>query len=249
MAGATRPSREPRGLRGLRVYTSLDLRPYVSTSHPSQLQIYYQTTLYLVAFLPTIASTVYLWPIFVWLHRVWTKRREGEAADALPLRRRESGERAVALAAFSLVSWVLVEIPVAVRIHSLYDRPTVGLWAHLIIRPLLAGLIAAVAVFFAAEYICRRHAWPTLLAATRIEGNPRLWKIRVCHRLLLLWGAISFLPLSAVALITFIRMDRPDLPGDPLLLRVMLVIIFIASSAALGGAWLAWIVSAPWADP
>lgn len=227
----------------LRVYSSLDLRPYVSASHPSQLQIYHQMTLYLVALLPTTASMIYLWPILAWLQRVWTKRPEGEAADALPLNVERAANAPAALAAFSLVSWVLVEILVSVRIQAFYDRLTLSMWAHIIIRPLLAGLIAAVAVFFAAEYVCRRHAWPTLLAATRIMGNPRLWKIRVCHRLLLLWLAISFLPLGAVALITFIRMDRPDLPADPLLLRVMLVIIFIAASAALGGGALAWLVA------
>lgn len=227
----------------LRVYTSLDLRPYISTNHPSQLQIYRHMTLYLVALLPTAASVVYLWPIFVWLRQIWTNRPKGEAAGALPLNIERAANAPAALAAFSLVSWVLVEIPVSVRIQTFPDQPTLGTWAHIIIRPLLAGLIAAVAVFFAAEYVCRRHAWPTLLASTRIEGNPRLWKMRVIHRLLLLWLAISFLPLSAVALITFIRMDRPDLPGDPLLLRVMLVIIFIAASAALGGAALAWLVA------
>jgi class 3 adenylate cyclase/HAMP domain-containing protein len=44
-------------------------------------------------------------------------------------------------------------------------------------------------------------------------------------------------------MIAFIRMDRPDLAADPLLLRVMWVIIFIAVSAALGGAALAWLLA------
>ncbi len=227
----------------LRVYTSLNVRPYVSTADPPWHQIYQQIALYLIVLLPTTASAVYLWPIFVWLRRNRTNFPEGEATDALPRTVERAANAPAALAAFSFVGWILVEVPVFVRIHAFYDRLSLGMWAHFIIRPLLAGLIAAVAVFFAAEYVCRRHAWPTLLAITRIEGNPRLWKIRVSHRLLLLWGAISFLPLSAVVMIAFIGMDRPDLPGDSLLLRVMFVIMFIAVSAALGGAALAWLVA------
>jgi class 3 adenylate cyclase/HAMP domain-containing protein len=227
----------------LSVYSALNLRPYVSSGEPPQFQIYHHITLYLIALLPTTASTVYLWPVFVWLRRAWTKGHGGEAADAPSLTAARAANAPAALAAFSFVSWILVEVQVVGRIHAFYDRLTLGMWAHFIIRPLLAGLIAAVAVFFAAEYVCRRHAWPTLLATTRIEGNPRLWKIRVSHRLLLLWGAISFLPLSAVVMIAFIGMDRPDLPGDSLLLRIMFVIMFIAVSAALGGAALAWLVA------
>jgi hypothetical protein len=131
----------------------------------------------------------------------------------------------------------------------MFEEITLGMWAHFVVRPLLAGLIAAAAVFFMAEFICRTRAWPALFGNTQIEGNQRLWKIRVVHRLLLLWLAISFLPLSAVALTAFIRMDTVDLAADPLLFRVMLVIVIIGTSAALGGAVLAWLLSRSISQP
>jgi len=105
------------------------------------------------------------------------------------------------------------------------------------------GLIAAVAVFFVSEYVCRRHAWPALLATVPIAGNPGIWRIRLAHRLLLLWLAIGFLPLSAVALTASMRLDGFEPAAHPLLLRVVSVVIFIAASAALGGAGLAWLLA------
>ncbi|MBI2131210.1 MAG: HAMP domain-containing protein [Candidatus Tectomicrobia bacterium] len=120
---------------------------------------------------------------------------------------------------------------------------------HFFVRPLLAGLIVATAVFFATEHICRTHAWPILLEGMPIEGNPRLWKIRVGHRLFLLWMAISFLPLSAVALTAFIRLEALDPAGASQHQLVMVVIIFIGASAALGGAWLAWLLSRAMSRP
>ncbi len=68
----------------LSVYSALNLRPYVSSGEPPRFQIYHHITLYLIALLPTTASAVYLWPIFVWLRRVWTKGHGGEAAEASP---------------------------------------------------------------------------------------------------------------------------------------------------------------------
>jgi hypothetical protein len=87
------------------------------------------------------------------------------------------------------------------------------------------------------------HVWPALLASTRIAGNPRLWRVRVSHRLLGLWLAISALPLSAVALTTSTRVAGLDLATHPVLGRLVSVILLIAASAAVGGAWLAWLVS------
>ena len=85
-----------------------------------------------------------------------------------------------------------------------------GLAAHFVLRPLLAGLIVATAMFFASEYICRAYVWPALLAGTRIAGNPRLWRARVSHRLLVFWLAISALPLGVVALTTYTRVAGAD---------------------------------------
>ena len=227
----------------LMAYSSLNLRPYVPTVAGSRPQLYHQATLSLTVLLPTAASVVYLWPILRWLRRVWTKRRATEAAQISVAIVDRTANAPIALASISLLSWVLTAILVLVRLHTSLERITLGLWAHFIARPLLAGLIAAVTVFFVAEYVCRTHAWPTLLAATRIEGNSRLWKIRVTHRFLLLWLAISFLPLSVVAVTAVIRMDNLDVAGDPALGRLMSVIMLIAASAALGGAALAWLLS------
>jgi class 3 adenylate cyclase/HAMP domain-containing protein len=141
------------------------------------------------------------------------------------------------------VSWILVEVLVLLRLHTFSAGLSLGTSAHFIVRPLLAGLIAAVAVFFVSEYVCRTHAWPALLATVPITGNAGVWRIRLAHRLLLLWLAIGFLPLSAVALTASMRMVGFDQAPDPVLVRVVSVVIFIAASAALGGAGLAWLLA------
>jgi len=46
-----------------------------------------------------------------------------------------------------------------------------------------------------------------------------------------------------VALTAFLRMDSLDLVADPVLVRIMSVIILMAASAALGGGALAWLLS------
>lgn len=149
----------------------------------------------------------------------------------------------VTLAGICLASWVLVDVLVLVRLRTIPVELTAGMSAHFIVRPLLAGLIATVAVFFASEYVCRTHVWPALLARVPIEGNRDIWRVRVTHRLLLLWLAIGFLPLSAVTLTALMRIDGLDGAADPLLLRLVSVVIFIAASAALGGAGLAWLLA------
>jgi len=118
-----------------------------------------------------------------------------------------------------------------------------------VIRPVLAGLIAAAAALFGAEYLCRTHVWPALLVSTRIAGNSRLWRVRVSHRLLGLWLAVGALPLAAVALTTFTRVADLDLGAHPVLGRLVSVIGLIALSAVVGGAWLAWMVSRSVAGP
>ena len=55
--------------------------------------------------------------------------------------------------------------------------------------------------------------------------------------------AICLLPLSAVVFTALIRMDRLTAANDPILNRVILVIVLIGASAVLGGAWLAWAVA------
>ena len=193
--------------------------------------------------LPTAATTVYLWPVFAWLRRLRAKRPEDEAIHAPPAAVVRAGNAPVNLAAFCLLTWVLVNILLFFRVWTIFSQITIGMGMHFFILPLLAGLIAAASVYFLAEYICRTYAWPALFVNTPIEGNPQLWKVRVVHRLFLQMIAISFLPLSAVTFTALIRMDRLDAAADPILFRVIMVIILIGVSAALGGAWLAWLVA------
>jgi len=230
-------------------YSSLNLRPDISTVRTFQAHTYYQWTLAVAAGAPTVAAVVFLWRPLMWLRR----RRSDRAGDAVPdvpvtiaLR---AANAPLALAAFSLLGWLLVTGLAVVRALVSIQDISLGLAAHVVLRPALAGLIAGAASFFGAEHLCRAHVWPALLATTRIAGNPRLWRVHVSHRLLGLWLAISVLPLSAVALTTFTRVAGLDLAAHPLLGRLVSVVVLIAASAAVGGAWLAWMVSRSVARP
>jgi class 3 adenylate cyclase/HAMP domain-containing protein len=191
---------------------------------------------------PTVASLVLLRPVLRWVRR---SRRPGEVPgddipDAIALR---AANAPIALALFSLLGWLVVAGLALVRPVAGAPEIAAGLRVHLVLRPILAGFIAGAATFFAAEYLCRTHVWPVLLARTRIAANPRLWRVRVSHRLTALWLAISVLPLGAVGLTTVTRVAGVDLAADPALARLVSVVLLIAASAAVGGAWLAWLVS------
>ena len=227
----------------LMMYSSLNLRPDLPASAAAHPGTYHRATLYLAFLLPTAASTVYLWPVSRWLRTVWMNRTEDGSVEVPAAIGRRAANAPVALAAFSLVSWILVAALVVLRLRTISAELTPGLLAHFIIRPLLAGLVAAVAVFFVSEYVCRTRAWPVLLARVPIEGNPDIWRIRLTHRLLLLWLAIGFLPLSAVALTASMRIAGLDGGADSGVARVVSVVIFISGSAALGGAGLAWLLA------
>ncbi len=230
-------------------YSSLNLRPDISTAPTLQPQAYHQWTVFLAILAPAVASLVLLWPTLSWL-RGRRSDGVGDAPRDVPAAIAQRAAHApLALAAFSLLGWVFVTGLAVVRSLASVHDISLGLAVHLVVRPVLAGLIAGSATFFAAEYLCRTHVWPTLLASTRIAGNPRLWRVRVSHRLLGLWLAISVLPLSAVALTTFTRMAGLDLATHPLLGRLVSVILLIAASAAAGGAWLAWLVARSVARP
>jgi class 3 adenylate cyclase/HAMP domain-containing protein len=227
----------------LMTYSSLNLRPDLPASASAHAETYHRATLYLTFLLPTAATSIYLWPVSRWLSAVWRRRTNDSTVDVPAAVVRRVSNAPVSLAAFSLMSWMLVDVLVVLRLRTIPAALTIGLAAHFILRPLLAGLIAAVAVFFASEYVCRTHAWPVLLTAAPIAGNRGIWRVRLAHRLLLLWLAIGFLPLSAVALTASMRLDGLDASRDPLLLRVVSVVIFIAATAALGGAGLAWLLA------
>lgn len=224
----------------LRLYSYLNVRPFAPPHDQSLFQTYRQMTFALTFFLPVAASLVYLWPVFVWLRRLGHEDHRGDAPETVVTR---AVNAPISLAAFTLFTWILVDILLLFRVQMVFDQITLGTQVHLIIRPLLAGLIASTAVFFLTENICRAHAWPIMLANTQIEGNPRLWKIRVAHRLFLLWFAISFLPLSTAALTAFMRLDTLHPTADPLHSLFMYAIILIGASAALGGAGLAWLLA------
>jgi class 3 adenylate cyclase/HAMP domain-containing protein len=225
-------------------YSSLNLLPDLPTTETAGAQIYHvRIASVVIVVFPTMASVIFLWPVLRWFRRRGGLQRGG-LVDALPSRVAERGLNApIALAAFSLLSWLLVGALALVR--SVINLPEIplGVRAHLVIRPLFAGLIAGGMIFFTAGGLCRTHVWPVVLARTRIAGNLRLWRYRVSQRLFALWLLISFLPLSIVTLTAFAQMDGGGLPVDPRLGRLVPVILLIASSAAVGGAWLAWIVS------
>ncbi len=232
------------GVVGLLItYSIIGLKPVIPPHDPSQLSYFQSFTFVFAVLLPTIASTVYLWPVFAWLRQLRAKRPEDEAIHAPPAAVVRGGNAPVSLAAFCLLTWVLVDILLLFRVWTIFSQITIGMGMHFFILPLLAGLISAASVYFLVEYICRTYAWPLLFMNTPMQGNPQLWKIRVVHRLFLQMIAISFLPLSAVTFTALIRMDRLAEAADPILFRVIMVIILIGVSAALGGAWLAWLVA------
>jgi class 3 adenylate cyclase/HAMP domain-containing protein len=218
-------------------YSHLNLFPDLPAPVQSALQPHRHVRFYLTFLVPTIASVIYLWPCLVTVGGVAARAPD----RALPGTGLERAANAPAvLAMLSFLTWLGVAFLAALRLPSLLAPVTPGLWAHFVIRPLLAGLIAAAAVFFAADYVCRTHVWPALFATTPVVGNPRLWKIRVTHRILLLWLVISFVPLSAAALTAFTRLDEPDPTAH---VRVISTVVLIGASASVGGAWLAWLMA------
>lgn len=220
-------------------YSRFNLRPFLPAHETTTLQpIWIFSALTFI--LPTVLTVYFTWPIYDWI------RRSGSLADR-PAPPPRIVDRAAnipfSLGMFCLISWLLLDIMVFVRIFGVFSELTAGMLLHFIIRPLLAGLIASTALTFVSEYICRTHIWPVLFADTRVQEKERAWKIRVAHRLFLLWMAISFLPLSVVAFTAFLRMESFHEASDPVLFRVMVAIILIASTSAIGGAWMAWLVS------
>lgn len=227
------------GVGLVRVYTLLNLRPFVPGQDAGLLQ---QAPWYTLpstwVLLSTAASIAYLWPLF---------RSLGASAPAPAVAPPGSVMRRAlnapgALGLFCLLGWLVMTVAVAFNVPRLFSEPSVGTWAHFVVRPVLAGLISGVSVYFGAEYLCRRRLWPGLLATAGERDLPAP-RIRLAHRHLLLWLAISFLPLGVIALIAVARTEVAGARGDPLLVRVMAAIAFVAASAAVGGAGLAWLMA------
>ncbi len=223
-------------------YSSLNLWPDISVARMPETQTHARWILVLAPLAvlgPTAASVVLLWPILNW----WSERGTA-AADDVPVRiARRAANLPLALAASSLLAWLVVTTLAVFQTLTSGPSVPLALGLHIVLRPILAGLIAGVATFFGAEYVCRTHAWPRLLAHTQIVGTARLWRVRVSHRLVALWLALSVLPLTAVVLTTATQVASLDLAMHPLLGRVVSVVFLISISAAVGGAWLAWFVS------
>ena len=223
-------------------YSRFNLRPFLPPHETTSLQPLWLFLL-ITFFIPTSLSTWYLRPIYRWLReRRLSRPDEPETSPPRPLVER-AANIPVLMGALCLGSWALLDIMVLVRITWIFPELTAGLVLHFFIRPLLAGLIASTAVTFLSEHLCRTHLWPIFFAGAQLQENARLYRFKVGHRLFLLWLAISFLPLSAAAFTAAIRMESLQTAADPLLLRVIMAIILIATSAAVGGAWLAWLVS------
>ena len=230
-------------------YSFLNLLPDMPATHEIRPQTYIQWAAALAVLAPTAASLVFLWPVFAWLRRRNAGQGSGAGGEIPAAIAERAANAPLALAAVSLLGWLLVTGHVVARATTGGLEIPFGHTAHFISRPVLAGLIAALATFFAADYLCRAQVWPALLASTTIAGNRRLWRVRVGHRLLALWLIISALPLAAVAVTTFTRLAGADLAADPMLERLAYVVLLIAVSAALGGAWIAWLVSRSIARP
>ncbi len=221
-------------------YSHLNLRPFLPPL--------VETTLWpiwlflIITFLvSTVLSALSLKPLWAWLRG---PRSPGAPLPPPPQATVERGANLPFLSGIlCLGSWLVLDIMVFVRIQMIFTEVTPGMVLHIVIRPLLAGLIASTAVVFASEYLCRAHLWPVLFANARVQENERLFKFRVAHRFFLLWAAISFLPLSSVAFTAYLRIESFQSASDPVLWRVMVAIILISASAAIGGAWLAWLVS------
>lgn len=223
----------------LRAYSSLNLWTDIASVPGLQSQAHSMLLAALLAVVaPAGASAALLWPILGWLRREAAAGRDVPAAVA-----ERAANVPLQLAVLSLLGWLLVTAHAVFRYVSDIDVIPPALGAHLIVRPLLAGLVAASATFFAADYVCRRRVWPYLLAGTRISGNARLWRVRVSHRLLVLWLAIGFFPLAATALTSLAGVVGLDLSTHPALGRLVSTVLLIAASACAAGAWLAWLVA------
>jgi class 3 adenylate cyclase/HAMP domain-containing protein len=228
----------------LYVYSHLNLRPFLP-AHET-VRIFGQPMVLFVALLlllPALATIIFLRPVFLWLNR------EDSNAAVPPTVVKRAANAPVALGIFTAGVWTLIGIVTLLGVRLTLSELTPGLWVHFFVRPILTGLIATTGVYFAVELICRRQVWPAVFANTRVTAEPGIWKIRLLHRLIMFWATISFLPLSSVALIAYLRLEVIAGSVDQGHSRVMYAIILIGFSAALGGAWLTWVIARTMVDP
>ena len=222
-------------------YGSLNLRPDMPGAVPWEVaRRFMMIPAALVILLPAAVSALYLRPILGWVRRREVHGTAGDVPVAVAVR---ATDAPLALALFSLLAWALVTGFAAVRMLTLVPPSRLGLGIHMVVRPVLAGFVAGAATFFVADSVCRSHVWPTVLAGVPVVGHGRLRRIPVSHRLLALWLAISVVPLGVVTLTTSISVIGLDPALHAPIVRVAAVVLLVSASAAVGGAWLAWLVS------
>jgi class 3 adenylate cyclase len=228
----------------LYAYTHLNLRPFLPVHDTAtilgQPMVAYIALLFL---LPTAASLIFLWPVFLWT------AGGGPSADIPPRVAKRAANAPVTLGIFTAAVWALIGVVTLLRARFTLSQLTPGLWAHFFVRPILTGLIATTGVYFAVEFICRWKLWPAIFANRPVTGDPGIWRIGLLHRLIMFWATIGFLPLSVLALIAYMRLEAIAAFADPIHTTVMYAIMLIGLSAALGGACLAWILARTMVDP
>jgi class 3 adenylate cyclase/HAMP domain-containing protein len=223
-------------------YSSLNLRPDLARIVPWEAAWRWMVMpVALVVLVPAMASVVFVRPILTWA------RGRGDADGGRPDVPAGIAERAAGIpltvARFSLLAWLLVAVFASMRALMGVHGISPGLVIHMIVRPVLAAFVAGTATFFAADYVCRTHVWPVTLAGARIAGNQRLRRVRVSHRLLALWLAVGVVPLGVVTLTMSLDVAGLDRAIHAPIARMAAVVLLISGSAALGGAWLAWLVA------
>ena len=132
----------------LAAYSALNLRPDLSAVHTSESRVLIKWVILFGVIVPTIAAMIHVWPIARWLRAASPGELHGiDAAIA-----QRAANVPLALAAFSLIGWLLFTVATVVRVIVEPAMPF-GLAVHFVARPLLVGMIAATAIFFSAEYI------------------------------------------------------------------------------------------------
>ena len=220
-------------------YSALNLRPDLPAAGIGGEGRLFALASLLATAVPTAATWLYMRPI-----RQWSARSSAGWQEPIPspLAQRCANLPMVA-AAQALVCWMLLVFPALLRGWAPEGDVSASLLAHLVLRPVLVGLVVAATVLFVTEAVCRATLWPSMLGSIRITGNRQLWRLRTGYRLMALWMTVSVIPLGAVALTTYARGAGADIAADPLLGQIVSVVLLIALSFAVGGAVLAWTVS------
>jgi class 3 adenylate cyclase/HAMP domain-containing protein len=227
------------GLVLLASYSALNLRPDLPAAGIGGEGRLFALAALLATAVPTAATWLYMRPI-----RQWSARSSAGWQEPIPpLLAQRCANLPLVAAAQALVCWILLVFPALLRGWAPEGGVSAPLLAHLVLRPVLVGLVVAATVLFVTEAVCRATLWPSMLGSIRITGNRQLWRLRTGYRLMALWMTVSVIPLGAVALTTYARGAGADIAADPLLGQIVSVVLLIALSFAVGGAVLAWTVS------